>query len=118
MLFKCSKVEKYLLENSLMDERRIWCYAEMRAQFATKHYPFYAFVLVCVNGEKLYLFVTKFNSTVMDLYYECKIDELQDVSIKKKLLNVARVSFVNKSDKIKLDMQKWNQFSSLIKASN
>lgn len=106
-LHKCRKVEKYLLENNLIDERRIWCYAQMKA--CTLSQNVYGLALVCVKGGELYIYNSEYNSTKLELFYSCNISDMQGIISKKKLL-ATEFCFVNGEDNFCLGMDDWNRF--------
>lgn len=111
-LYKCHSVENYLAKNKLLDERRIWCYAQMKAKLSTKEKTetLYGLVLVCVENDNFYLYITEFNSTKIEPFYTCKVYEMKNVCLKKKWLSM-RFSFTKNTDCIQLDMDDWKRFS-------
>ena len=48
-LHKCRKLLKFLVEEKLIDERQIWCYANMKARIKIQTEPIkiYGMPLVC-----------------------------------------------------------------------
>ena len=111
-LNKCPKVENYLINNNFVDERHIWCYAQMKANLATQENttPLYGLVLVCIKNDVLYIYVTKFNSTMLDLFYVCHITKMQRICLDKKLLSM-KFSFTCDLDSFHLEMDDWKRFS-------
>ena len=113
-LYKCRRVENYLIENNMVDERHIWCYAQIKAKIPSKEFKenLYGMVLVCVKQDNFYLYDAGFNSTNIELFYQCKISEMKEITLKKKYLSV-RLSFTRDADSIRLDMDDWKRFSSV-----
>lgn len=109
-LHKCRKVENYLIKENLIDERRIWCYAQMKAHAFSLNA--FGLVLICVNDGKLFIYNAEYNSTELELFYSCSICDIQNVSIKKKLLSTS-LSFVNGEDSFRLVMDDWKRFSNI-----
>ena len=111
-LYKCLNVEEYLIEKQLIDERYIWCYAQMKAKLYMKKTTedLYGLVLVCIKKDNFYVYITEFNSTKLKLFYSCKICEMKKIHLKKNLLSV-RFSFTKEYDCIRLDMDDWKRFS-------
>ena len=110
-LHKCRKVENYLLENNLIDERRIWCYAQMKAKNA------YGLALICVNGSKLFIYNSEYNSTKLELFCSCNIDDMKKTTIKKKLMSV-RISFVIREDNFILALDDPKRFAGVFEGVN
>ena len=94
-LHKCRKVENYISENNLIDERLIWCYAQVEACVSSRNV--YGLALVCVKGEELFIYNTEYNSTALELIYSCNIF-------------ATRLSFTNTEDSFVLDMDDWKRF--------
>ena len=113
-LHKCKKVLSYLLKEKMIDERQIWCYAQMKAKIKIKTEPvtLYGIVLVSVNQEGLFLYNTEYNSTKLELIYSCKIAEMEEVQIKKKLLTTV-LSFSKGEERFWLEMDDWKRFSAV-----
>ena len=113
-LYKCPQVARYLKENKIVDNRQIWCYAQMKSKIKIQTDPvkLYGLVLVCVNHDSFYLYNTEFNSTKLELIYACKISEMQEISIKKKWLSTV-LSFSKGEECFQLEMDDWNRFSDL-----
>ena len=113
-LHKCKKVLSYLLKEKMIDERQIWCYAQMKAKIKIKTEPvtLYGVVLVSVNQEGLFLYNTEYNSTKLELIYSCKIAEMEEVQIKKKLLTTV-LSFSKGEERFWLEMDDWKRFSAV-----
>lgn len=113
-LYKCKKVEKHLIKANLVDDRHIWCYAQMKANILKQETtPIYGMVLVCIKGEYIYMYITEFNSTKLNLLYLCNINKIKDVKLNKKLLSM-RFTFKAGSDSFQLDMDDWKRFSSVL----
>lgn len=113
-LHKCLKVARYLAENKIIDDRQIWCYAQMEAKMKMRDalIKLYGMVLVCVNTDSLLLYYTEYNSTEMGLMYSCKISEMQNVRVKKIFFGLRRVlSFSIEEEYFKLEMDGWKRFS-------
>ena len=106
-LHKCRKVENYLSENNLIDERLIWCYAQVKACVSSRNV--YGLALVCVKGEELFIYNTEYNSTALELIYSCNICDMKNIGIKRKLF-ATRLSFTNTEDSFVLDMDDWKRF--------
>jgi len=115
-LHKCMKVLRYLIENKIVDERQIWCYAQMKAKIKIQEAPvkLYGLTLVCVNLDSLFLYNAEYNSTDIALMYSCKISEMENVQIKTKLLNTS-LSFSKGEESFQLEMDDWRRFSDVIK---
>ncbi len=113
-LHKCSKVLNYLIEKEMIDEREIWCYAQMKSKIKIKMEPvkLYGLVLVIVRKDSLFLYNTKFNSTELELIHSCKIAEMEDVQVKKKLLSTT-LYFSKGEEYFQLQMDDWKRFSTL-----
>ncbi len=109
-LHKCRKVENYLLGKKLMDERRIWCYAQMKACVSSQNV--YGLALVCVKGGELLIYNSEYNSTELELFYSCNLGDLQNFKADKKLL-VVRIFFMIGEDSFRLDIDDWKRFSSV-----
>ena len=108
------KVERYLTENKIVDDRQIWCYAHMEANMKMREalIKLYGMVLVCVNTDSLLLYYAEFNSADMGLIYSCKISEMQNVRVKKIFFGLRRVlSFSIGEENFKLEMDNWKCFS-------
>lgn len=107
-LHKCCKVENYLSENNLIDERRIWCYAQVKA--CTSSQKVYGMALVCVKGGELFIYNSEYNSTELQLFYSCSISDMQSFSTEEKMLTT-RLSFMIGENSFRLDMDDWKRFS-------
>lgn len=118
-LHKCLKVSRYLSERKMIDERQIWCYAQMKANIRMQAEPvkLFGLVLVCVNQDSLFLYNTEYNSTNIAVIYSCKIAEMEDVRIKKKLLST-RLSFSKGEEWFQLDLDDWKRFSDIFETQN
>ena len=110
-LHKCGKVEKYLIENNLIDERFIWCYAQVKAKNA------YGLVLVCVKGGELFIYNSEYNSTKLELFNSFNIDDMNGITIKKKLLST-RISFTICEDSFSLDLDDPKRFAGVFEGEN
>lgn len=117
-LYKCHGVENYLIDRNLMDERHIWCYAQMKAKLSMGETTetLYGLVLVCVKKDGFYVYITEFNSTKLELFYTCKIHEMNNIYLKKKWL-FTRLTFTKNTDCIQLDMDGWKRFFSIFQLS-
>ena len=113
-LYKCPKVLKHLLAKQMIDERQIWCYARARVKIKLHDEPvkLYGMVLVCVKQDSLFLYVTEFNSTKLELTYTCKISEIQEISYRKKWFSTI-FSFSKGEEIFELDMDDWKRFSEI-----
>ncbi len=109
-LHKCRKVENYLSENNLIDERLIWCYARVKACVSSR--KVYGLALVCVKGEELFIYNTEYNSTELELFYSCNLSDLKSIGAEKKLL-ATRLSFMINADSFILDMDDRKRFLSV-----
>lgn len=111
-LHKCSKVLDFLIDNKMVDERKIWCYAQMKARICIQKDPIklYGLVLVCVNQEELFLYNTEYNSTKLELMYSCRIDSLDNIHIKKKVFST-RLSFSKGQEDFQLEIDDWKLFA-------
>ena len=118
-LHKCSKVSAYLLENKIVDERQIWCYAQIKATIKMQAEPVkvYGLALVCVKGDSLYLYSAYFNSTKIELVYSCKIADMKNVSVKKKFFTTT-LCFSKDEESFLLDMDDWKRFSDIFEMRN
>ena len=108
------KVEKYLLETRLVDNRRIWCYAHMKAIMKLQEEPvkLYGLALVCINHDTLFLYNAERNSTALELGYTCKLSEMQDVCVKKIYFGLRRIlSFSKGEEHFQLEMDEWKRFA-------
>lgn len=112
-LLKCKKLERYLVNNNFIDQRNIWCYAQMEAKLVKEKEFLYGAVLVCVNCDDFFVYIAEFNSTKIELFYTCKISEMENIIIKKKCL-CTRVCFNIKEDWFQLDMDDWKRFMSVL----
>ena len=110
-LHKCRKVENYLSENNLLDERLIWCYARVKACISSC--KVYGLALVCVKGEELFIYNTEYNSTELELFYSCNLSDLKSIGAEKKLL-ATRLTFMVDEDSFRLDMDEWKRFISVL----
>lgn len=117
-LYKCPQVAHYLLENEIVDERQIWCYAQMKSKIKIQTDPvkLYGLVLVCVNHDSFCLYNTEFNSTNLEQIYACKLSEMQEINIKKKWLSTV-LSFSKGEESFQLEMDDWKRFSRLFEKS-
>lgn len=106
-LHKCRKVENYLSENNLIDERLIWCYAQVKACVSSRNV--YGLALVCVKGEELFIYNTEYNSTELELFYSCNISDLKCIVTEKKFF-ATRLTFMVDEDSFRLDMDEWKRF--------
>ena len=111
-LHKCNRVLNYLIENKIVDDRQIWCYAQMKAKIKIKEDPIkiHAMVLMCIKGDSLFLYNTAYNSTELELMYSCRIDKMENVCIKKKLFSTI-LCFSNGEEDFRLEMDDWKRFS-------
>jgi len=109
-LHKCRKVENYLLEKNLIDGRRIWCYAQVKAYVSSQN--IYGLALVCIKDGELFIYNTEYNSTEFELFYSCKISDLKCIVAEKKLF-ATRLTFMVVEDSFRLDMDEWKRFSSV-----
>lgn len=111
-LHKCLKVLNFLVENKMVDDRKIWCYAQMQARIRIHIEPvkIYGLVLVCVNQDELFLYNAEYNSTKLELMYSCRIDSLENIHIKKKLFST-RLSFSKEEENFQLEIDDWKPFS-------
>ena len=108
------KVEKYLIKNGIVDSRKIWCYAHLKAVIKIQNdlVKQYGLALVCINRDSLFLYCTEINSTEMKLNYVCKLSDMQDVHVKKIFFGIRRVlSFSNGEEHFQLEMDEWKRFS-------
>ena len=110
-LHKCRKVENYLSENNLIDERLIWCYAQVKACVSSRNV--YGLALVCVKGEELFIYNTEYNSTELELFYSCNISDLKCIVAEKKFF-ATRLTFMVDEDSFRLDMDEWKRFISVL----
>ncbi|MBO5097993.1 MAG: hypothetical protein J6B96_06745 [Agathobacter sp.] len=113
-LHKCKKLLKFLVEEKLIDNRQIWCYAQMKAMIKTQAEPvtLYGLTLVCINQDDFFLYNAEYNSTNVELFYSCKLAEMKGIRIKKNLLS-ATLSFSKGDESFKLEMDDWKRFSAL-----
>ena len=113
-LYKCSKVLNYLINKKLIDEREIWCYAQMKSKIKINTEPvkLYALVLVSVKRDSLFLYNTEYNSVNLELIYSCKITEMENIQIKRKLLSTV-LCFSKGEEDFHLQMDDWKRFSGL-----
>lgn len=111
-LHKCRNVENYLIEENMIDERRIWCYAQIKASVPSR--KVYGLVLVCVKCGELFIYNTEYNSTKLELFYSCYLNDMTGVSVEKRMLTT-RLSFADNSDSFILDMDDWTRFSGVFK---
>ena len=113
-LHKCLKVSQHLIENKMVDDRQIWCYAQMKANIKIQAAPvkLYGLVLVCVKNDGVFLYNTEYNSTDIALMYSCKIVEMEDVHIKKKMLSTV-LCFSKGEEWFQLDLDDWKRFSGI-----
>ena len=118
-LHKCKKVLSFLAKEKKIDERQIWCYAQMKAKIKMQTEPvsLYALVLVCVKQDRLFVYNTEYNSTKLELMYSCRIAEMEAVQIKKKLLATTLI-FSKGEECFQLEMDDWKRFSDIFKAQN
>jgi len=118
-LHKCPKVSAYLTENKIVDERQIWCYAQVKANIKMQAEPIkvYGLALVCVKNDSVYLYNTEFNSTKIALVYSCKIAVMENVSIKKKFFTTT-LCFSKDEDSFLLEMDDWKRFSDIFEMRN
>lgn len=118
-LHKCSKVSAYLSENKIVDERQIWCYAQMKVNMKIQAEPvkLYGLVLVCVKIDGLYLYNAEYNSTKITLMYSCKIADMENIRIKKKLLSTT-LCFSKGEESFLLEMDDWKRFSDIFETRN
>lgn len=110
------KVEKYLVDKGLVDDRKIWCYAHIKAVIKLQEEPvkLYAFALVCINQDALFIYNTELNSTKLELNYTCKLSEMRDVTVKKIFFGVRwMLSFSRGEEKFQLEMDEWKRFSTI-----
>lgn len=109
-----SKVEMYLVENGMVDDRKIWSYAHVKAVLKTSEgfVKQYGLTLVCIKQDTLFLYSTEINSNKLDLKYTCKLYELENVSVKKIFFGLRRVlSFSKGKEHFQLEMDEWKNFS-------
>ena len=118
-LHKCKKVLDFLIKEKKVDDRQIWCYAQMKAKIKIQIDPItlYALVLVCVNQDSFFLYNAEFNTTKLELMYSCKIAEMEGVQIKKKLLNTT-LKFSKGEESFQLEMDDWKRFSDNFETQN
>lgn len=116
---KCSKIFAYLSEYKMVDERQIWCYAQMKANMKIQAEPvkLYGLVLVCVKNDVLYLYNAEYNSTKIALMYSCKIADMENIRIKKKLLSTT-LCFSKGEESFLLEMDDWKRFSDIFEMWN
>ena len=113
-LHKCKKLLKFLIEEKLIDDRQIWCYANMKARIKIQTEPIkiYGMPLVCVNQDRLFLYDNAYNTPEVRLFYSCKIDEMEDVRVKKALLRTT-LSFSKGEESFELEMDEWKRFATV-----
>lgn len=113
-LHRCLKVLNFLEEKKMIDERQIWCYAQMKSKIKIKAEPvkLYGLVLVSVYQDCLFLYNTEYNSIELELMYSCKIAEMEDVRIKKKFLSTI-FCFSRGEEYFQLEMDDWKRFSNI-----
>ncbi len=112
-LLKLRKLEKYLLENHFIDSRHIWCYAQVRAYFPASDKRVWGSGLVCINNDIFSLYDTQFNSTIIKPFFECKISNMESVSLEKHVF-FYRLRFVFEENTFRLDMDDWKRFSGIV----
>ena len=105
------------MKEKKIDERQIWCYAQMKARIKIQTEPvsLYALVLVCVKQDRLFLYNAEYNSTKLELMYSCKVTEMEDIQINKKLLNT-RLSFSKGEESFQLEMDDWKRFAEIFES--
>lgn len=112
------KVERYLVEKGMVDDRKIWCYAYMKAVIKLQEDPvkLYGLTLVCISQDDLVLYNTEINSTKLDRIYTCKISEMKNVRVKKIFCGLRKVlSFSKGEESFQLEMDEWKRFSDVFK---
>lgn len=113
------KVERYLVEKGMVDDRKIWCYAHMKAVMKLQENPIklYGLTLVCISQDNLFLYNTEINSTKLDQIYICKISEMQNVCVKKIFCGLRKVlSFSKGEESFQLEMDEWKRFSKIFES--
>lgn len=70
---------KFLVEEKLIDERQIWCYANMKARIKIQTEPIkiYGMPLVCVNHDELFLYDNAYNTPEVSFSYGDESFELE-----------------------------------------
>ena len=113
-LHRCLNVLNFLVEQKMIDERQIWCYAQMKSKIKIKKEPIklYGLVLVTVKHDWFFLYNTEYNSTKLELFYSCKIAEMENVQIHKKLITTI-LCFSNGEEYFQLEMDDWKRFSNI-----
>lgn len=112
-LYKFPKVLKYLCDNNLVDERQIWCYAQLKAKVELygDYLTFYGLVLVCIKEDTFYIYTTQGGgSTNLTFHRSFKISEINKVELKKNV-HLMRFGFTINEDYYQLDMDDWERFS-------
>lgn len=111
-----SKIEKFLIENRIIDERKIWCYAHMKAKmkFIEEPVEIYGLTLVCVNQEELFLYGTEVNSTDLKLVWKTHISEIENISTKKIFFGLRTKLFFSKGvENFEFEMSEWKRFEAI-----
>ena len=109
-LYRCSKVDQFLYEERLVDERKLWCYAQMKASSDNDLNSYYGLVLVCIKLDRLFIFVSRFNDVELELFCSCAISEMKCIRTKKGWMST-RLSFSVDNRHIQLDLDDWKRLS-------